>query len=82
MTKAATGDRRCGATTRSGKPCRSPAMFRKMRCRMQGGAPGSGTPKGNRNAQTHGRTTGAALADHRAIGRLLAESEWLLGEIE
>jgi hypothetical protein len=33
---------RCGAKTRSGKPCRSPAVAGKRRCRMHGGAPGSG----------------------------------------
>jgi len=38
---------RCGARTRSGKPCRSPAVRGRRRCRMHGGAPGSGAPRGN-----------------------------------
>ena len=38
--------RRCGAKTRSGKPCMSPAVSGKKRCRMHGGAPGSGAPIG------------------------------------
>ena len=37
---------RCGAKTRSGGACRSPAVHGKKRCRMHGGAPGSGPPKG------------------------------------
>ncbi|MFZ1096211.1 MAG: HGGxSTG domain-containing protein [Xanthobacteraceae bacterium] len=35
--------RQCGARTRSGKPCRSPAT-KKGRCRLHGGARGSGGP--------------------------------------
>src|SRR4051812_13447156 len=31
---------RCGAKTRSGKRCKSPAVHEKKRCRMHGGAPG------------------------------------------
>ena len=46
--------RRCGAKTRSGKACRSPAVQGKRRCRMHGGAAGSGAPRGNQNAVTHG----------------------------
>lgn len=44
---------RCGATTRCGQPCRSPAVRGGLRCRMHGGK-GSGAPQGNRNAQKHG----------------------------
>ena len=46
---------RCGAKTRSGTPCRSPAVRGKKRCRMHGGAKGSGAPIGNQNALRHGR---------------------------
>ena len=38
---------RCGARTRSGMPC--PAMSGRRRCRMHGGANGSGGPKGSLN---------------------------------
>ena len=44
---------RCGARTRSGSPCQSPAMPN-GRCRMHGGK-SPGAPKGNRNAWKHGR---------------------------
>ncbi|MGC1319451.1 MAG: HGGxSTG domain-containing protein [Pseudolabrys sp.] len=33
---------RCGARNRRGGFCRSPAVSGKRRCRMHGGAPGSG----------------------------------------
>jgi hypothetical protein len=42
---------RCGAKIRSGGACRSPAVRGRKRCRMHGGAPGSGPPRGNRNAR-------------------------------
>jgi len=45
---------RCGAKTRSGKTCMSPAVSGKSRCRMLGGAAGSGAPQGNKNAIKHG----------------------------
>jgi uncharacterized protein YjcR len=48
---------RCGAKTRNGTPCKAPAVVGKKRCRMHGGAAGSGAPKGNRNALKHGRYT-------------------------
>jgi hypothetical protein len=53
---------RCGARTRNGSPCRLPPMTGKSRCRMHGGAPGSGAPRGNRNALKHGRYSATAIA--------------------
>jgi len=44
----------CGAKTRCGEPCKLPPVKGKMRCRMHGGANGSGAPKGNQNALKHG----------------------------
>ena len=44
---------RCGARTRCGAACRSPAVRGNRRCRMHGGR-GSGAPRGNRNAWKHG----------------------------
>ena len=52
---------RCGARTRSGEPCRSPAIHGRARCRMHGGK-GSGAPRGNRNALKHGAFTGRMKA--------------------
>jgi hypothetical protein len=44
---------RCGARTRNGSRCQSPAMPN-SRCRMHGGM-SPGAPKGNKNAFKHGR---------------------------
>ena len=41
--------RRCGAKTRAGHPCRQAAVTGRGRCRMHGGAKGSGGPRGKRN---------------------------------
>lgn len=69
---------RCGATTRNGEPCQSAPLFGKKRCRMHGGAPGSGAPGGNRNALKTGLHTRGTKADRRALNRLMAQSERLL----
>ncbi|WP_338466250.1 HGGxSTG domain-containing protein [Novosphingobium sp. ZN18A2] len=58
------GSPRCGARTRSGAPCRAPAIAGATRCRMHGGK-GSGAPRGNRNALRHGLYTKASLAQDR-----------------
>lgn len=70
--------RRCGARTRSGEACRSPAAHGKMRCRMHGGAWGCGAPPGNRNARKHGRFTGDAIDERRQIESLLDDALKLL----
>ncbi len=73
---------RCGARTRSGKPCRSPAVSGKKRCRMHGGAPGSGAPRGNKNALKYGFFTREAIAERRQLRELLRQSRKLLLKIE
>ena len=72
---------RCGAKTRSGHPCLSPAVKGKERCRMHGGARGSGAPMGNRNALKHGRYTREAMAEREAIRELMRDFESTLSEI-
>jgi hypothetical protein len=71
--------KRCGARTRSGNPCRSPAMAN-GRCRMHGG-PSPGPPKGNQNAFKHGRYTAEAIANRRQLSSMLAEMKALVAEI-
>jgi hypothetical protein len=62
---------RCGARTRGGSPCRSPAVKGKIRCRMHGGAKGSGGPEGPRNGNwRHGLRSRETIAV-RTIGRML-----------
>src|SRR5689334_14177221 len=58
---------RCGAKTRTGGACRSPAVCGKKRCRMHGGAAGSGAPKGNENARKLGLFTKDMIAKRRQI---------------
>ncbi len=64
---------RCGAKTRSGKPCRSPAVTGKRRCRMHGGAAGSGAPRGNQNARKHGWYTREAIEERKQLRALLRQ---------
>jgi hypothetical protein len=73
--------RRCGAKTRSGGACRSPAVHGKKRCRMHGGAQG-GAPRANQNARKHGLFTGDAIAERRQIQALLGEARRLLEEMK
>ena len=73
---------RCGARTRSGAPCRAPAVAGKKRCRMHGGAEGSGAPRGNTNALKHGAYTKKELERRSGIGSLLREARKLLREIK
>jgi uncharacterized protein YjcR len=81
-TRAMLASQRCGAKTRSGKPCMSPAVSGKKRCRMHGGAPGSGAPRGNKNALKHGRYTREAIAERRQVLALVQQARMLLQEIE
>ena len=67
---------RCHAQTRTGKPCQSPAVRGKARCRMHGGK-GSGAPRANRNAWKHGARSAETLAT-LALIRVLRKS---LGEL-
>ena len=57
---------RCGAKTRSGNPCQSPTVAGKGRCRMHGGAKGSGAPFGEGNGNyRHGFYTCDAIEIRR-----------------
>ena len=69
---------RCGAKTRCGGACRSPAVSGRKRCRMHGGARGSGAPRANQNARKHGLFTRNAIAERRQIQALLGDARKLL----
>jgi len=71
---------RCGAKIRKGVPCRAPAVNGRRRCRMHGGAPGSGAPRGNRNALKHGGYTKQALERRAAMRELIREARQVLKE--
>ncbi|WP_082179867.1 HGGxSTG domain-containing protein [Asticcacaulis sp. AC402] len=65
--------RRCGAKTRSGKPCQSPAVSGKARCRMHGGK-SPGAPVGRANGRyRHGIYTKACQDDLRRIREIVRE---------
>ena len=55
--------RLCGAKTRAEPPCRSRPVPDRTRCRMHGGAPGSGSQIGNKNALKHINAGRPATAD-------------------
>jgi hypothetical protein len=60
----------------------SPAVSGKKRCRMHGGAPGSGAPLGNQNALKHGQDTRKAIEERRMVQKFLRESRILLQRIK
>lgn len=73
---------RCGAKTRKGTPCQAPAVAGRKRCRMHGGAKGSGAPKGNKNALKHGRYTAEAIEMRRAVNEILRAGRATLDQLE
>ena len=72
---------RCGAKTRSGSPCQSPAMPN-GRCRMHGGA-SPGAPKGQENGNyRNGRFTCEAIAQRRQLAAWIRAMAQLAQEVE
>jgi hypothetical protein len=58
---------RCGAKTRAGHSCRQAAVKGRARCRMHGGAKGSGGPGGDRNGNfKHGLWTRESVEMRKA----------------
>jgi uncharacterized protein YjcR len=72
--------RECGAKTRKGARCQSPAMPN-GRCRMHGGK-STGAPKGNKNAWKHGRYSEVAKAERSFVKQLLKDGRKLLSKRE
>jgi hypothetical protein len=70
---------RCGAKTRAGHPCRQAAVGNRSRCRMHGGAKGSGGPRGDRNGRfTNGLHTREAKTIRKDIRARVREIKALL----
>lgn len=66
--------RRCGAKAKStGQPCQAMAIKEKRRCRLHGGAPGSGASPGNQNALKHGYYSRAVMMQRQIERRALAQ---------
>ena len=71
---------RCGAKTRRGSPCRSPAMPN-GRCRMHGGA-SPGAPRGEANGNyKHGLLTKEAVQIRQSMSDLLRTSRKTLAAL-
>ncbi len=63
---------RCGAKRRDGLPCQKPQAKGRNRCRLHGGAPGSGAPKGEANGRySHGLLTQEAIKERTALSEVL-----------
>lgn len=78
---------RCGAKTRSGHPCKNPAVRSKARCRMHGGrSTGAKTPEGLAKLRAlhwkHGRATTAAKAAAKQRAQVGREIRAELRDIE
>ena len=58
------------------------AVSGKKRCRMHGGAPGSGAPKNNRNALKHGLFTRDAIEERKQVQAIIEQSRNLLRDME
>ena len=76
---------RCGATTRRGMACLSPAMTN-GRCRMHGGASTGprtveGLARSRRARWKHGRYSAEALAEQKRARELLTQSRELLKQM-
>jgi hypothetical protein len=76
---------RCGARTRTGDPCKSPAVSGRRRCRMHGGTNfGPNTPAGMAmsalSTWKHGRRSREAVAARKAGAAAMREMRRLLAE--
>ena len=61
--------------------CRAPAVRGKKRCRMHGGAPGSGAPLGNSNALKHGHHTRRRIEERRQVQNLVRQARELVRKV-
>jgi hypothetical protein len=73
----------CGARTRAGRPCRQAAVTGRARCRMHGGAKGSGGPRGYRNGNfKHGIWTRESVEERGAVRQQIRQIKQLLRATE
>ena len=72
---------KCFAKTRKGGLCQSLAVSGKKRCRMHGGAKGSGAPKGNQNALKHGCYSKEAIINRKEATAVIKKFKAFLNEI-
>ena len=66
---------RCGAKRRDGLPCQKPRAKGRNRCRLHGGAPGSGAPKDEANRRySHGLLTADAIEERTVLLEVLGRT--------
>jgi hypothetical protein len=66
----------------TGRPCQSPAVSGRSRCRMRGGARGSGGPRGERNGNfRHGYFTAENVAERKAVREVVRQTRRILGSV-
>ncbi len=73
---------RCLARTRRGTLCQSPSVRGRKRCRIHGGAKGSGAPKGNRNAFKDGYYCAEEVKKRRETRQLIKNTRAFLRSIK
>jgi hypothetical protein len=73
---------RCGAKTKhnNGNPCRAPVVRGKKRCRIHGGAQGSGGQLRNTNALKHGYAAAEIKRFRKAVKTIVREAKLLTKE--
>jgi hypothetical protein len=72
----------CGAKTRSGKPCPTPPVKNRSRCRIHGGAYGSGDQLGNKDAFKHGYYCRDAIEQRSFLHKSIKEYRQFCKEID
>ena len=62
----------CGAKRRDGLSCQKPRSKGRSRCRLHGGAPGSGAPRCKANGRySHGLLTTESIDERIALSEML-----------
>jgi uncharacterized protein YjcR len=72
---------KCLARTRAKGLCRMPPVTDKRRCRMHGGAKGSGAPINNKNALKHGYYSKEQIDGRREVATLIRQFKDLMREV-
>ena len=73
---------KCLAQTRRKTLCQTACVKGKKRCRMHGGAKGSGAPKGSKNAFKHGRYSAETIQRRLEVTRLIRQFKEMEKELE
>ena len=71
---------KCLARTRKKTLCQTTCVKGKKRCRMHGGAKGSGAPKDSKNAFKHGRYSAESIKRRLEVTQLIRQWKALAKE--